>query len=470
MDQELMGKALEDIRKRIQENINLTKTTDEMLEGQVREEVERYFNGKFVSIKDKALLGNQIFSAIRGFGLLDTIINDDTVTEVMINGPGEIFIEKSGKLGRLEDQFESEEKLQDIIQRIVALACREVNQANPIVDTRLPDGSRVNVVLPPISLKGPIVTIRKFSKEPMTVEKLIQYGSLTPQIAQVLQLFVRAKYNIFICGGTGSGKTTFLNAISNFIPRDERVITIEDSAELQIANVDNLVRLETRNANTAGVGAVTMQEGGYASKSTIQFLNNWFDYTVGKGIRGKGREQLMDYLQGEIEQCIQKQNRLVYEYAREKKIRTGTTLTLLAMAEGKYITAQVGDSRAYCLGRGLRQLTEDQSVVAREVKAGRLSKEEAKHDKRRNLILQCIGDSENLQVAYGRGRAEAGEVFFLCSDGFVHELEDHEIKELLNPSLLVSRSAIKKSLIEAVSLVKSRGERDNITVVLVKAH
>lgn len=217
-----------------------------------------------------------------------------------------------------------------------------------------------------------------------------------------------------------------------------------------------------------GVGG--MQEGGYASKSTIQFLNNWFDYTVGKGIRGKGREQLMDYLQGEIEQCIQKQNRLVYEYAREKKIRTGTTLTLLAMAEGKYITAQVGDSRAYCLGRGLRQLTEDQSVVAREVKAGRLSKEEAKHDKRRNLILQCIGDSENLQVAYGRGRAEAGEVFFLCSDGFVHELEDHEIKELLNPSLLVSRSAIKKSLIEAVSLVKSRGERDNITVVLVKAH
>lgn len=260
MDQELMGKALEDIRKRIQENINLTKTTDEMLEGQVREEVERYFNGKFVSIKDKALLGDQIFSAIRGFGLLDTIINDDTVTEVMINGPGEIFIEKSGKLVRLEDQFESEEKLQDIIQRIVALAGREVNQANPIVDTRLPDGSRVNVVLPPISLKGPIVTIRKFSKEPMTVEKLIQYGSLTPQIAQVLQLFVRAKYNIFICGGTGSGKTTFLNAISNFIPRDERVITIEDSAELQIANVDNLVRLETRNANTAGVGAVTIRD------------------------------------------------------------------------------------------------------------------------------------------------------------------------------------------------------------------
>lgn len=260
MTQEIMDRAQEEIRRKILESINLTKTEDEMLEKQVREEVDSYFSGNYVAIKDKAFLIDQIFSAIRGFGLLDTIINDDTVTEVMINGPKEIFIEKSGKLKKLEEQFESEEKLQDIIQRIVALAGREVNQANPIVDTRLPDGSRVNVVLPPISLKGPIVTIRKFSKEPMTVEKLIQYGSITPQIADVLRLLVRAKYNIFICGGTGSGKTTFLNAISNFIPGDERVITIEDSAELQIANVDNLVSLETRNANTAGVGAVTIRD------------------------------------------------------------------------------------------------------------------------------------------------------------------------------------------------------------------
>ena len=260
MPQEILNEVRESIRKKILENINLTKTTDEMLEEQVRREVDRYFEGRYVSIGEKAFLIDQIFSSIRGFGLLDTIINDDSVTEVMINGPKEIFIEKFGKLTALEEHFESEEKLQDIIQRIVALAGREVNQANPIVDTRLPDGSRVNVVLPPISLKGPIVTIRKFSKEPMTVEKLIQYKSITPQIAEVLKLLVRAKYNIFICGGTGSGKTTFLNAISNFIPSDERVITIEDSAELQIANVDNLVSLETRNANTAGVGAVTIRD------------------------------------------------------------------------------------------------------------------------------------------------------------------------------------------------------------------
>lgn len=260
MSQDAIAEAQEYIRKKILETINLTKTTDEMLEKQVREEVDRYFDGRYVSIENKAFLIDQVYSAIRGFGLLDTIINDDTVTEVMINGPNNIFIEKSGKLKKLDERFESEEKLQDTIQRIVALAGREVNQANPIVDTRLPDGSRVNVVLPPISLKGPIVTIRKFSREPMTVEKLIQYGSITPEIADVLKLLVRAKYNIFICGGTGSGKTTFLNAISNFIPSDERVITIEDSAELQIANVENLVSLETRNANTAGVGAIAIRD------------------------------------------------------------------------------------------------------------------------------------------------------------------------------------------------------------------
>ena len=178
----------------------------------------------------------------------------------MINGPEDIFIEKKGRLVKLDKQFESERKLEDVIQRIVGLAGREVNQSNPICDTRLPDGSRVNVVLPPIALCGPTVTIRKFSKEPMTIAKLIQYGSLTQEIADKLEMLVKAKYNIFVCGGTGSGKTTFLNALSNYIPHDERVITIEDSAELQIVGVDNLVRLETRNANTSGAGEITIRD------------------------------------------------------------------------------------------------------------------------------------------------------------------------------------------------------------------
>ena len=178
----------------------------------------------------------------------------------MINGPEDIFIEKAGKLYRLQQRFESERQLEDIIQKIVGQAGREVNQANPIVDTRLPDGSRVNVVLPPISMKGATVTIRKFSKTPMTIEQLLKYGSITPEVAHVLELLVKAKYNIFISGGTGSGKTTFLNALSNFIPKDERVITIEDSAELQIAGVENLVSMETRNANASGSGAITIRD------------------------------------------------------------------------------------------------------------------------------------------------------------------------------------------------------------------
>jgi len=178
----------------------------------------------------------------------------------MINGADNIFIEKNGKLLKLDKKFESQRRLEDIIQRIVGLAGREINQASPIVDTRLTDGSRVNVVLPPVSLCGPIVTIRKFSKTPMTMEKLLSYGSLTEDVAEKLQMFVEAKYNIFISGGTGSGKTTFLNALTNYIPKGERIITIEDSAELQITGIDNLVSLETRNANTSGIGQITIRD------------------------------------------------------------------------------------------------------------------------------------------------------------------------------------------------------------------
>ena len=232
----------------------------EELEKQIEEVEERQLGGQYVSIEQKVSIAEQVFSSIRGFGLLDSIMKDDSITEVMINGPKAIFVEQKGKLTKLEKEFESEQKLEDIIQKIVSMAGREVNQANPIVDTRLPDGSRVNVVLPPISLCGPIITIRKFSKTPMTIEKLIAYGSLTQEIADKLELLVKAKYNIFVCGGTGSGKTTFLNALSNYIPSDERVITIEDSAELQITSIKNLVRMETRNSNSSGIGEVTIRD------------------------------------------------------------------------------------------------------------------------------------------------------------------------------------------------------------------
>lgn len=249
-----------DIKKYISENFPLSKLSDEELQDKIEEVCDQRMQGQYVSIEQHVSIVEQIYSSIRGFGLLDTIIKDETITEVMINGPEDIFIEQNGRLFKLEKQFESERRLEDIIQRIVGLAGREVNQANPICDTRLPDGSRVNVVLPPIALCGPTLTIRKFSKTPMTIERLIKYGSITQEIADKLELLVKAKYNIFICGGTGSGKTTFLNALSNYIPKDERVITIEDSAELQIVGVANLVRLETRNANAAGVGQITIRD------------------------------------------------------------------------------------------------------------------------------------------------------------------------------------------------------------------
>lgn len=248
------------LKKIVTDELPLSKLSDDELTAEIENIVEEQTRGQYFSIQARVDLVQQVYSSIRGFGLLDSIISDDTITEVMINGPDDIFIEKAGKLKKLDTTFESQRRLEDIIQRIVGLAGREVNQANPICDTRLPDGSRVNVVLPPISLCGPILTIRKFSKNPMTIEKLIEYGSITEEIAEKLELLVKAKYNIFISGGTGSGKTTFLNALSNYIPKDERVITIEDSAELQITGVENLVSLETRNANASGAGEVNIRD------------------------------------------------------------------------------------------------------------------------------------------------------------------------------------------------------------------
>ena len=251
---------VDDIKRFVSENVSLSKISDEELAERIDQIVTDRLKDIYCPIETKVSISQQVYSSIRGFGLLDSIISDDSITEVMINGPEKIFIDKKGRLTRLDKKFESQRKLEDVIQRIVGLAGREVNQANPICDTRLPDGSRVNVVLPPIALCGPTITIRKFSKEPMTINKLIEYGSITQEIADKLELLVKAKYNIFISGGTGSGKTTFLNALSNFIPKDERIITIEDSAELQITGIDNLVSLETRNANASGAGQVTIRD------------------------------------------------------------------------------------------------------------------------------------------------------------------------------------------------------------------
>ncbi|MDR1641956.1 MAG: CpaF family protein [Clostridiales bacterium] len=249
-----------EIKQLATDRFPLAQLGDDALQEKINEAVFERVREMRLSINERASIAQSVFSSIRGLGLLDSILSDDSVTEIMINGHKNIFVERKGSLSKLEKEFESQSKLEDIIQKIVGAAGREVNTSNPIVDTRLSDGSRVNVVLPPIALCGPTMTIRKFSKVPMTIQRLIELGSVTKEIARKLELLVRARYNIFISGGTGSGKTTFLNALSNYIPKGERIITIEDSAELQISGVDNLVGLETRNANAANVGQVTIRD------------------------------------------------------------------------------------------------------------------------------------------------------------------------------------------------------------------
>ena len=202
----------------------------------------------------------ELFDSLRRLDILQIFVEDSSVTEIMINGMEHIFVEREGKLQELDMSFESMEKLQDVIQQIVAGCNRVVNEASPIVDARLPDGSRVNVVMNPVALNGPIVTIRRFPKKSITMEQLIQYHSISVEAAEFLKKLVRAGYNIFISGGTGSGKTTFLNVLSDFIPSEERVITIEDSAELQLQGLPNLVRLETRNSNVEGCREITIRE------------------------------------------------------------------------------------------------------------------------------------------------------------------------------------------------------------------
>ena len=217
--------------------------------------VSREARDRPMTIKDRAELERTIFNSLRKLDVLQELVDDRDVTEIMVNGPNDIFYEKAGRIQRFNGHFSSEEKLEDVIQQIVGRHNRVVNQASPIVDTRLSDGSRVNIVLNPISIGGSAVSIRKFPEHPMSMERLVEIEALSPEVARFLQ-----KYNIFISGGTGSGKTTFLNALSQYIPDDERIITIEDSAELQLLGAKNIVRLETRNANTDGVTPITIRD------------------------------------------------------------------------------------------------------------------------------------------------------------------------------------------------------------------
>lgn len=249
------------IRELVSKRLDLTRNvSDEEIQQTIAEIIQEESKRQYLSLTEKKEIMEGVFNSMRGLDVLQPLVDDPSITEIMINGPHNVFVEQSGHLYKKNISFGTNEKLENVILNIVSKVNRTVNEANPIVDARLLDGSRVNVVLPPIALDGPTVTIRKFPEDPMTMQKLIEYDSITPEVAELLQRMVKAKYNIFISGGTGSGKTTFLNALSNYIPKDERVITIEDSAELQIKGVDNLVRMETRNANMEGKGEVTIRD------------------------------------------------------------------------------------------------------------------------------------------------------------------------------------------------------------------
>ena len=252
---------IQSIRRKIMEDLEFG---EELSDVQMQELISRHLLGKEelqnLSLQERKQIGKDIFYSLRRLDVLQELLEDDKVTEIMVNGPSHIFVEKEGKIAKLSLEFESREKLLQVIQQIAADCNRTINESSPIVDARLSNGSRVNAVLYPIALNGPVLTIRRFSNKPMTMERLQQLGAVSKEAIEFLKKAVKARYNILVSGGTGSGKTTFLNALSQYIPKDERVITIEDSAELQLWGVKNLVRLETRNANMEGGKVFTIRD------------------------------------------------------------------------------------------------------------------------------------------------------------------------------------------------------------------
>ena len=301
----------QEMRDHVREKMDYGRDyADEEVEELIDEELLESPDTCRLTVEQRLRLKKELFDSMRRLDILQFFVEDPTVTEIMINGRDHIFVERNGRLTRLDLSFDSKERLSDVIQQIVAGCNRVVNEASPIVDARLPDGARVNVVMDPVAINGPIVTIRRFPKKPITMEQLMAFGSITKEAAEFLERLVKAHYNIFISGGTGSGKTTFLNALSAFAQRDERIITIEDSAELQLLGVDNLVRLETRNGNTSGCREITIRElirtslrmrpdriivgevRGAEAMDMLQCLNTGHDGSMSTGHANSARDML----------------------------------------------------------------------------------------------------------------------------------------------------------------------------------
>ena len=255
-----MSRLEDELRQRVLSQIDLSQTIeDEQIKTYVRREIRSLGRNVPIGIEERKALERRVFNSLRKLDILQELLENDDITEIMINGPKDIFVEEKGQIRKLDKTFSTGERLHDVIQQIAAQNNEIVNETHPILDTKV-DGTRVCIVMNPVSLEHPIVSIRKFPKEPITIEKLISYGSISPEIAEFLKKAVVSRYNIFISGGTSSGKTTFLNALTEYVPADQRVITIEDSAELQIMGIPNLVRLESRNATLEGKLEVTIRD------------------------------------------------------------------------------------------------------------------------------------------------------------------------------------------------------------------
>lgn len=300
-----------ELRRKVQEKMGyIRELSDEEVEETIDDVLLEQERLVTYPVEQRRKLRKELFDSLRRLDILQIFVEDNSVTEIMINGTEHIFVERKGRLQELDKGFDSMEKLQDVIQQIVAGCNRVVNEASPIVDARLPDGSRVNIVMKPVALNGPIVTIRRFPDKPITMDWLVKNRSISEQAALFLEKLVKAGYNIFISGGTGSGKTTFLNALSQFIPPDERVITIEDSAELQLLGLSNLVRLETRNGNAEGCREISIRElirsslrmrpnrivvgevRGAEAIDMLQCLNTGHDGSMSTGHANSGRDML----------------------------------------------------------------------------------------------------------------------------------------------------------------------------------
>ena len=288
-----MERKLQEIRAvvkdRVMNSLDFSREiTDREMYEIIDREISVQLRHRAITLEERKSLRQQVFHSIRKLDVLQHLVDDPTITEIMVNGTDNIFIEKNGVIMESDCRFESRQRLEDVVQQIVSSCNRVVNESSPIVDARLDNGSRVNIVLSPVALNGPIVTIRRFPEKPITMRRLIELGSISEYLKNYIEVLIKAGYNIFISGGTGSGKTTFLNALSDFIPKDQRLISIEDNAELQILGVPNLVRMEARNANVEGCRPITIRD---LIKSSLRMRPDWI--VVGE-VRG---DECVDMLQ-----------------------------------------------------------------------------------------------------------------------------------------------------------------------------